>query len=113
MRGGPIHNLLLDLLEREFRARGAFIRREYPASVGGQRGYVDLFATFGSERIAVEAELSADRAGNDVRKAVAVEYASGGPTPRVEGGGTVIASQRPSTAVSPSTRCASSPRPRA
>jgi len=72
MRGGPIHNhVLLDPVDREFKAVGAYTHREMTVRFGKQIGYVDLYAELDSHRICVEAELSAKRIANDLKKAMA------------------------------------------
>ena len=69
MRGRFLHNWILDAPEEHFRSLGATTTREYQTRPGRGAGFIDLFVLLDPHRIAVEAELSADRVVNDVRKA--------------------------------------------
>jgi hypothetical protein len=74
MRGGWLHNqALIAPLEAWFRSRGALVYREFRVRRGTCLGFIDLFATFGSLRIACEAELSPARVPVDIAKAEAVQ----------------------------------------
>ena len=73
MRGGLLHNqVLLRPIEDLVVCRGATVRREAPTRPGRQAGFVDLFITYRSFRIACEAELTSARVNNDLQKAVAL-----------------------------------------
>ena len=74
MRGNAfLHNfVLLDSLERPFRAAGATVHREFPVSPGRTWGYVDLFIIYGPYRIVGEAERTSKRVGKDIAKATAL-----------------------------------------
>ncbi len=70
MKGGYVHNeVLLKALDAQFRRAGALIKFEASAGSGRQAGNVDMLVDVNGKRIAVEAELSAKRVGNDLRKA--------------------------------------------
>lgn len=70
MKGGFLHNeVLLAPLEGYFRGLGAPVHREHPAESGRSPRAVDLFVTWGTRRIVIEAELTARRVLDDVAKA--------------------------------------------
>ena len=72
MWGGFVHNkVLLERVLGGFREAGATVREEFPVRIGPHRGFIDGFVQIGDRVIAVEAECSADRVRNDVRKAEA------------------------------------------
>lgn len=72
MRGNTIHNQLLKPFAQRFQERRASIQWEYPTRIGKGAGFIDLFITYQEHDICIEAELSADRVPNDVKKAIAV-----------------------------------------
>lgn len=70
MRGGFLHNdVLIGLLEADFKQRGVRTQREYATNPGRRTGYIDLFAQRDGIRIAIEAELSVRRVAADLTKA--------------------------------------------
>jgi hypothetical protein len=74
MRGGFLHNFLVDRAEEHLLSLGAVVYREYPTNPGTRDSrFIDLCAMTGGARIAIEAELSTDRIAADVGKALTVE----------------------------------------
>ncbi len=70
---GFVHEeILLRPVAGHFCKAGARIHHQYRTGPGRRAGMIDLFIEYGSHRIAIEAETSPDRVGNDVAKAVAV-----------------------------------------
>ena len=72
-RGHSTHNhTLLDPFEELGKQVGAEMIREFPTKRGRSTGYIDLLLRYQGETIAIEAELTTRRVGNDVRKEVEV-----------------------------------------
>jgi hypothetical protein len=73
MRGGYVHNnvLLLPVLT-QCRALGAGVSLEHRVRVGKRYGAIDIFADFGSRRLAIELETSHLRVPWDIEKARAL-----------------------------------------
>lgn len=71
MRGASFcHRFMIESITHFARQRGAHVELEQAIWLGRSYGYTDAFIQRGDLRIAVEAELSARRVGNDVRKAL-------------------------------------------
>lgn len=71
-RGGFLHGrVLLAPIEAWVDELGGVGYREFPTKPGRDAGFIDLWITTGTERIACEAELTADRVAGDVAKAKA------------------------------------------
>lgn len=75
MRGGYIHNRVLvePIVQKVLCIPGARVDQEVAIRVGDQFLYGDLLIQVGSQRILVEAELTAKRIENDLLKAAAME----------------------------------------
>ena len=72
MKNGHIHDQVLLLpVDRQFRSLGAEVIREYPVLVNGRRGFIDLYISFPTWRLAAEAENTPRRVGWDGEKAAA------------------------------------------
>lgn len=72
MKGGPIHEQMLDRLERVSSEMNAQVSRQVPVQMGTKMGYVDLTVQQGTVRLAIEAEMSPWRVTEDLNKAAAV-----------------------------------------
>ena len=69
MRGGYLHNMMINDLARRFVDCGFIVQTEVQVNCNGAHGYIDLVARRDRHCIAVEAELSVDRIANDLNKA--------------------------------------------
>jgi hypothetical protein len=75
MKGGEIHEYIIDRLDAEFRAKGCRTARQVPARSGRHIGYVDLVAEDDSGRfICVEVEMSAKRVADDIVKTTRLSW---------------------------------------
>lgn len=73
MRGTSYcHRTMIETIACLAAQRGAEVKLEHAVPIGLAHGFVDVFIRLGGLRIAVEAEQSARRVGNDVRKAAAL-----------------------------------------
>lgn len=74
MRNGFLHDrVLLAPLKGYFRRLGAVVHREQVVHHSGTTGFIDLFVEHGSNRIAIEAELTPNRVASDLAKARAAD----------------------------------------
>lgn len=70
MRGGAIHNrVMVERLARVLREAGTEVVLEAPVEVGPSPRCIDLLATCGSARLAIEVELTPRRVLADIEKA--------------------------------------------
>ena len=74
MKGGFIHEcVLLDKVESRFAEQGFQAERQVATHRGQGAGYADLVINLGSSKLVIEAELSAKRIRNDLKKARALK----------------------------------------
>lgn len=72
MKGGPIHEQMLDRLERVSRELNAQVSRQAPVRMRTKTGFIDLVVQRGNVRLAIEAEMSPWRVAEDLNKAAAL-----------------------------------------
>lgn len=70
MKGGYLHEFILETLETSFREHGFRVSRQVPSRPGRKTGYIDQVVSWDSTLLAVEVELSSRRVANDLVKAM-------------------------------------------
>ncbi len=74
MIGGFVHErVILDTLEQQAHEVGAQTKRQAKTRSGCSKGFMDLVIEDAGKRIGIEAELSAKRIANDLRKAMELQ----------------------------------------
>ena len=72
MRGGWLHNHMVERLADVLRRAGAWVQLEHPIRVSGSTLLADLYARLRNRTLLVEVERTPDRVAKDLVKAVAI-----------------------------------------